>query len=369
VQQTLLRILLTEWFTVESREGVRFFGIGFLLIPWLLLGLLEIRSALRSGEKIQQIQGSLLTWAGIAVAILCIPLVAGKLPVESVPVFGWGFMLVLGFLSAGFVTIRRAQQIGIPSEVIESLGVHIFVSGIVGARLFFLIQYRHNVFRDIQGLGDFMKAALNFADGGMVLYGGVLLGIPVYIWFCRKWKIPSLLMADLVMPAIFIGLAFGRLGCLMNGCCYGDVCSLPWGIQFPPGSPPYQALLNRGFITEDAVRSLTLHPTQIYSSLNAFLLAAVTIVWFQRRVRDGEVVALSLLTYPVMRFTIEFLRNDEFGQFRTGLTISQLVSIGLFVFGLVLLFVLKSKPASKTDLPLNIQIPNRKTASSSSQTA
>ena len=92
-----------------------------------------------------------------------------------------------------------------------------------GARLFFLIQYRNQVFRDANGLGGFLKAALNFADGGMVLYGGVLLGIVVYLWFCRKWKIPSLLLADLVIPAIFLGLAFGRLGCLLNGCCFGDV--------------------------------------------------------------------------------------------------------------------------------------------------
>lgn len=361
MQQTLLRILLTDWFTIELREGIWHFGVGFILIPWVILGVIEIRNALREGQALKQMQGSLTTWAVIAGVILAVPLFAGKIPVQSVPVFGWGFMLVMGFLSAGMVTIRRGKKIGIPSEVIESLGVHIFVSGIVGARLFFLIQYRNQVFRDANGLGGFLKAALNFADGGMVLYGGVLLGIVVYLWFCRKWKIPSLLLADLVIPAIFLGLAFGRLGCLLNGCCFGDVCELPWSIQFPPGSPPYMALLNRGFIEPDAARSLPLHPTQIYSSINAFLLAALGTVWFRQRTRDGEVVVLALLTYPIMRFTIEFLRNDEFGQFRTGLTISQLVSIGLFVFGLILLFWQKSRPASKTPLPLKIELPAPKT--------
>jgi phosphatidylglycerol:prolipoprotein diacylglycerol transferase len=372
VQQTLLRILLTDWFTIDSREGVWHFGVGFILIPWLVLGIMEIRNALRDGQTLKEMQGSLATWAVISGVILIVPLVAEKLPLQnpSVPVFGWGFMLVMGFLSAGMLTIRRAKKIGIPSEVIESLGVHIFVSGILGARLFFLIQYRKRVFQDAQGLDGFIKAALNFSDGGMVLYGGVLLGIVTYLWFCRKWKIPSLLLADLVIPAIFIGLAFGRLGCLLNGCCFGDVCELPWSIQFPPDSPPYTALLNRGFIEQGAARSLPLHPTQIYSSLNAFLLAALTTIWFRHRTRDGEVVVLALLTYPIMRFTIEFLRNDEFGQFRTGLTISQLVSIGLFSFGLIMLAYLRnSRGTIKTALPLKIELPAPKKQVPARQTA
>ncbi|MBD3672388.1 MAG: prolipoprotein diacylglyceryl transferase [Planctomycetaceae bacterium] len=360
MQQTLIRILLTDWFRVESREGTWHLGVGFILIPWIVLGLLEIRSAMQKGESLRQQAGSLFTWALIAVGILAVPLFANQLPQDSVPVFGWGFMLVLGFLSAGMFTIRRAERIGIPKELIWDLGMYIFASGIVGARLFFLVQYRRVVFRDVTNFGQFLQAALNFSDGGMVLYGGVLLGMVVYIWFCRTRQIPALVLADLVIPAIFIGLAFGRLGCLLNGCCYGDVCELPWSIQFPPGSPPYDALLNRGFLEPGAEKSLPLHPTQIYSSLNAFLLAALSAVWFKRRTKDGEVVVLALLTYPVMRFTIEFLRNDEFGQFRTGLTISQLVSIGLFSLGILLLVYLRhARGSTKTPLPLKIAPPEK----------
>lgn len=368
MQQTLLRILLTDWFAIELRDGIRHIGIGYLLVPWLALGLLEIRNAIREGESLKDQLGSLISWAVISLVIMAVPLFAARLPVQSVPVFGWGFMLVLGFLSAGMYTIRRAKKIGIPKEIIWDLGMCIFASGIIGARLFYLMQYRERVFQGAQGI-EVLKRALNFSDGGMVLYGGVLLGILTYIGFCRKKKVPPLLLADLVIPAIFIGLAFGRLGCLLNGCCFGDVCQLPWSIQFPPGSPPFNALLHRGFIEEQATHSLPLHPTQIYSSINAFILAAFATVWFQKRIRDGEVLVLALLTYPVMRFTIEFLRNDEFGQFRTGLTISQLVSVGLFIFGLVLLAWLRSRPAAKTPLPLKMELPQAPNITSSRKTA
>ncbi|MCH5374401.1 MAG: prolipoprotein diacylglyceryl transferase, partial [Planctomycetes bacterium] len=223
------------------------------------------------------------------------------------------------------------------------------------------------VFEGAQGM-EVIGRALNFSDGGMVLYGGVLLGIPAFIWFCKKRNVPPLLMADLVIPAIFIGVGFGRIGCLLNGCCYGDFCNLPWAIEFPAGSPPFQALVARGYLDENAVRSLPLHPTQIYSSINAFLLAALSAVWFRYRCRDGEVLVLALLTYPVMRFTIEALRNDEAASL-FGMTISQRVSVGLFLFGIVLLFWIRKRPVGRTPLPLEVEQPESEKKKAGSQTA
>jgi len=367
VKQTLIRILLTDWFGVELRDGIRYIGVGYLLIPWLILGTIELRTALKRGVPLRQQAGSLTLWGAVAAVILALPLIATRLPVESVPVFGWGFMLVLGFLSGGLYCLWRARTIGLHSDVIWDLGMHIFVAGIVGARLFFLIQYHERVFAGARG-PQVIGRALNFSDGGMVLYGGVLLGIPAFIWFCRKQQIPALLMADVVIPAIFIGLGFGRIGCLLNGCCYGDVCDLSWCIQFPAGSPPFDALVDRGFLEKTAARSLPLHPTQIYSSINGFILAALTAVWFRHRSRDGDVLVLALLTYPVMRFTIEALRNDEAASM-FGMTISQRVSVGLFLFGVFLLVRLRKRPAGCTPLPLKIEPPEDKRKTTGSRSA
>jgi phosphatidylglycerol:prolipoprotein diacylglycerol transferase len=148
------------------------------------------------------------------------------------------------------------------------------------------------------------------------------------------------------MPSVFLGVAFGRLGCFLNGCCYGDRCELPWAVTFPLGSVPDMALVQRGFIAPDATHVFALHPTQIYSSLDGLVLFLLTSAYFHYRHRDGAVVALGALSYAVTRFAMEFLRGDEMGQFNTTLTISQWISIGIFLAGLVYLAWLNRRPAT-----------------------
>ena len=210
--------------------------------------------------------------------------------------------------------------------------------------MFYLIQYREKVFEYSETLGDYLQAAVRLPDGGMVLYGGVLVVLIAYFLFCRTRKLSPLLVGDVIMPSFFIGLAFGRIGCLLNGCCYGDRCELPWRIRFPLGSVPDMALVERGFVGAAESVSLYLHPSQLYSSFNALMLAFLTHSYFRYRHKDGAVLALTLLTYPVTRFVIEFLRGDELGKFNTALTISQWVSLGMFFFGLVFLSWLIKRP-------------------------
>jgi phosphatidylglycerol:prolipoprotein diacylglycerol transferase len=134
---------------------------------------------------------------------------------------------------------------------------------------------------------------------------------------------------------------FGRLGCLLNGCCFGDVCSLPWSITFPPESVPFEALVRRGLLDDSAVRSLPLHPAQLYDSLSGLLLALLTWAYYPYRRRTGEVLAMGWIAYPINRFMIEFLRADEAGQFGTSLTIAQWVSLVLFASGVVFYLTLR----------------------------
>jgi len=144
-----------------------------------------------------------------------------------------------------------------------------------------------------------------------------------------------LVLADLITPSIFIGLIFGRLGCFLNGCCYGDPSSLPWSVAFPPGSAAFVSEVDRGLISADASHTRYLHPTQVYSALDGLVLAILTWNYFPYRRKDGEVLLIGWLCYPVSRFLIEFLRGDEMGQFGTSLTISQWVSLCFLAAGLV----------------------------------
>jgi phosphatidylglycerol---prolipoprotein diacylglyceryl transferase len=271
---------------------------------------------------------------------------------RSLPIYGYGFMLFLGFVAGGWSAIRRGRLVGIDKDAIWDVCLWVLVAGVGGARLFYIAEYWDRVFGEATTPGEYFFALINLREGGLVLYGGIILALTAFIVFCLRRKLNPLLMTDVIMPSFFIGLAFGRLGCFMNGCCYGDRCELPWAVSFPLGSVPDMALVGRGLVEYGDPWTLSLHPTQLYSSFNALLLAGLTHCYFYCRRRDGSVLALALLTYPVTRFLIEFLRGDEAGQLHTSLTISQLVSLGMLAAGGLYAFWLSRRPAVVTPLRL-----------------
>jgi phosphatidylglycerol:prolipoprotein diacylglycerol transferase len=342
MRQTLFRIALREpwvfWKTDEA-TGLPLVGVGFVLIAaaclWMGYRLLTNRG--RIGERPG---GMLMFWLG-AIAVVSIPAVAQRLPLASVPLFGYGFMLLIGFVAALWFARRQSVRAGVDPDLMYDLAFWLLLSGIAGGRLVYLLQKGEQVFTAADGtplMGkDLIVAAFNLSEGGLVLYGAILGGAMGHFAFCWKRKLNPLLLADVIVPSIFIGIGFGRLGCLLNGCCFGDACSLPWGIAFPSGSVPFQVLVDRGFVDPTAAATMPLHPTQIYSSLDGFVLAIATALYFRAAHRPGDVLALGCILCATTRFLIEFLRNDEMGQLGTQLTISQLISLGVMAAGLGLL--------------------------------
>jgi phosphatidylglycerol:prolipoprotein diacylglycerol transferase len=270
---------------------------------------------------------------------------------KSLPVYGFGAMLFLGFTFAAWTAARRGLYVGYSLEMMWDIAIWLFIAGVIGCRIFYCIQYSQRVFFNyehgeyvLKSLPAMLFSAVNLPDGGLVWYGGLVSGAIGAAWLCRQRKLNFLEVGDVLVPSLFLGLAFGRIGCFLNGCCYGDRCSLPWGVTFPMGSVPDMSLVLRGFLGADQDFSLRLHPTQLYSSLNALILCVLTSTYFYYRPRNGAVIALGALTYAITRFTIEFLRDDEVGQFGTSLTISQWLSIGMFIFAVGLAAWLSRQP-------------------------
>ncbi|MEQ8837809.1 MAG: prolipoprotein diacylglyceryl transferase, partial [Lacipirellulaceae bacterium] len=220
--------------------GVPIFGFGLLLALWLGVG----------GYSVYKSGGAGDAWMTLALGVVAI-LVLPKLFPGGLPIRSYGLMMLLGCLSGLWLAVVRGGRAGVSAETIFGLAMHMFVAGIVGARLFYVIEYWDSRIKQAT-LGETIKAAFSFTEGGLVVYGSLIGATAAFLYFTRKHKLPSLALADLIAPSLLIGLAFGRVGCLLNGCCYGGVTDSACGITFPqessPGklSGPYAEQLGQG---------------------------------------------------------------------------------------------------------------------------
>ena len=242
-------------------------------------------------------------------------------------IFGYGLMLFFAYITSINVTAWRARKGHLNPQFAFDLSTWLFIGGLLGARMFFVIQYRERFtnFLDI----------FKIWEGGIVFYGSLIGGAIALLLFWYINRFPFLPMADAIAPAICVGLVFGRFGCFLNGCCYGDRCDLPWAVSFPSVSAPFKDQLAKGLISPTATHSLPVHPTQLYSSFDGAILLLVVLAFWPHRKADGHAMALYFMLYAMTRFMIEQLRNDESAQIY-GMTISQIISIGVFACGATL---------------------------------
>ncbi len=199
--------------------------------------------------------------------------------------YSYGLLVAIGVLAAIALIRNNAKDISVNSELALDLAITTVVSGFIGARIFYVIEF-----------WDYFRSspidAIKIWEGGIILYGGLAGGLLGFTLFVRLKRLSYLSMLDLFVPALALAQAFGRLGCFLNGCCYGKASTLPWSVSFP-------ALDHR------------VHPTQLYEAAFCFLLAAFLLILWRRRLQPGVVSAAYFILYSVGRFTIEYFRGDN----------------------------------------------------------
>jgi phosphatidylglycerol:prolipoprotein diacylglycerol transferase len=265
-----------------------------------------------------------------------------EFPGWDIKVHSYGVMILLACSSALAISLWRARKENIHTNVVYELATWLFLGGVVGARGFYVILHPEM----IKSLADVFRSW----QGGNVFYGCILGGLTgSLLYWCRRpyplWK-----MIDVAAPAVAIGAAVGRIGCFLNGCCDGAICSLPWAVRFPAGSHAWVRQLNAGLISEEARFSLPVHPTQLYSSAAALLVLGLLLAYFPFRKRPGEVMALLMIAYSLTRWPIEALRADEPALF-AGMTAAQLISAGLAAAGLAMWCILRRSSAEERAAP------------------
>jgi phosphatidylglycerol:prolipoprotein diacylglycerol transferase len=325
--------------------GLPLYGWGLLLAVWAVVGGVAVaRAASREGF-------------GRAAAALGLPLalsgafILWGLPAlddgQGVPIRGYGLMLLVAALAGTWLSVRRGRAVGIDADTILALGVEIFLWGLVGARLFYVIEYHEQFFA--AGIVAAVPKVLNVAAGGLVVFGALPTAAAAAWFFARRRGLPILALADVIAPGLLVGLAIGRVGCFLNGCCYGGPCDLPWAVRFPPESPPWLDQAARGLLPpavpgQPPPWSLPVHPAQLYAAFDAALLAAVAIAFTPLARRTGEVFALVLTVHPLARLLLEAIRVDEPPALGTPLSISQLVSLVLLALAAALWWWLARQP-------------------------
>lgn len=250
----------------------------------------------------------------------------------------YGLLLAVAFLLGIQIFVARARARGIPEEPMQTLSLWILVLAIIGARTLFVITHWEDYASD-------PVAILRLWEGGLILYGGYVFAIVGGIVYVRRRRIPVWRVGDAVAPSMALGIAIGRLGCFMNGCCFGLPSTLPWGVHFPADSVPFQTF-----------PGAPLHPSQIYLSL-AGLGIFIWLLAADRKPRfDGWLFWTYIAVDAAFRFLLDFTRYyDATSAIGTlgGLSfnMNQVLSAGLILVSLVMLAILSRRPAAPDAAP------------------
>ena len=239
--------------------------------------------------------------------------------IGSFKIFSYGVMFALAVTIATWLLGRQAQRQGVGGrptdpEVIYDLSFWLVLSGIVGARIYYVFLYPEDFIADPW---EFFK----FYHGGLAFQGGFITATLTAVWYLKKKKLPLLPMLDLLAPYIALAHAIGRIGCFLNGCCYGK--EVPWGLYFP-------------------VHEARLHPTQLYDTVG-LLIVFLILRKFQKSSRTpGAVFAWYLILAGIQRVINEFFRADHAAMYGW-LSNFQVLSLGILLAGIVMLTMLKAK--------------------------
>lgn len=242
---------------------------------------------------------------------------------DGISIPSYGTMLVISFIVALFLVKREAKKHNISPVLIENLAFWLMVGVIIGGRLLYVL-FHLNEFSDIISIFEIW-------NGGMMYFGGFIGAFIAGAIYVKKEHLSISLLSDIISPSIALGEFFTRIGCFLNGCCFGIPTNLPWGVHFPKGSFADQAGLD-----------CPIHPTQLYSSLFGLLLFFLLQKMLHRPHPRGSIFAYFLIFYSGFRFGVDFVRYYEN---MANLLINQLISIILVIAGIVIL--IKTKRANQ----------------------
>ena len=242
----------------------------------------------------------------------------------AVGIRSYGVMLAIAFWVGIELSARIARKRGYEPLVIVDLGLVILLSSVVGSRFLYVISHLSDFH------GDFWSV-FKVWEGGLTFYGGLVAAVVIGILYLKKRKLPVAEITYILAPQIALGVAIARVGCFLNGCCFGKTSELPWACAFPADS-----------LAGSVMHGLELHPVQIYAAIANLIIAILLWRLLKKNLPAGSVFASLLVFYGAWRFVIDFWRYYEDELLLGGgvhrMTWNQVVSIILIIVGIVLYY-------------------------------
>jgi phosphatidylglycerol:prolipoprotein diacylglycerol transferase len=315
-----------------------------------------------------------------------------EIPFIHLTIKSYGLMMVIGFLLAITLIRHLSRNIMLEPQFITNASLYSLIAGVAGSRLFYVIHH----FDKFQGR---LHSVFSIWEGGLELYGGVILAIPVIFFYLWYHKLPIRRCLDILAIGLMLALVFGRIGCFLRGDCFGKPADLPWAVRFPYASDVYHSQIypnpkrnrpdphlqlldeffgyynskgttyyglkphedltqeQRDMVKNGKYRCLPVHPTQLYSSINAVILCLILYLFWRRAqsaaksennnklfTKAGCTFSLMFILYGITRFLIEFLRDDNpfehaWWAIYKGGTVSQNLGIYMIILGVILMAV------------------------------
>lgn len=232
-------------------------------------------------------------------------------------------MLAVAFITGSLLAVREATRGDRAFPATPQGGLWAFVGALVGAKVFWMLQFSE---------AKYLWRAVFVWEGGLVYYGGLVggaIGLSAYLIINR---FPYRRSADICAPYLALGQAITRVGCFLNGCCWGlPAENLPWAVRFPKHSPAFDRQVQDNLLDRSAATSLPIHPTQLYMLAGLLVIALILKLALDRKVPFEGAVALGYcFLYGVLRFVVESYRGDS-ARSVFGMTVSQTISAGLIL--------------------------------------
>lgn len=252
----------------------------------------------------------------------------------SIKVYTYGFFIAVGFMAAVLYIIKmlkKSKDNIMTEDEFYTFLLYLLIAAIVGARLLYILI----------NIKDFIAAPLDIVkvwQGGLVYYGGFVLSVIFAVIYTKKKSIPLAKLSDIVAPALPLAHMFGRIGCFFAGCCYGKHCDLPWAVMFNDKNTL-------------ALKGVLLHPVQLYEAFGNLVIFILLhkYNYSGKKHAGGKTFAFYLIAYAALRFVLEFFRGDFRGSQLFGMSIAQVLSIFIFVAGIIIIYKV-SKNAEKNNI-------------------